>query len=144
MEGADLRAFPCPRQWERVSRVLQSNPAQENVLRLVASLVGAGTAGEFHAFLKTINIPDLEDVVNNPKKCIIPEAPSSKYALSMMLSRCATRQNLAAIMTYINRPQFGRDFEIVTALDAIKRDITLMHMPVFITFANNNRDLRIG
>jgi hypothetical protein len=142
MEGADLRAFPCPRQWERVSRICEA--PREQLLRLVAALVGEGMAGEFHAFLKTVDIPDLEEIVGNPKKCRIPEQPSSKYALSCMLSRFATRENFVAIMTYVSRPEFGRDFEIVTVLDAIKRDITLMHMPVFIAFANKNKDLRIG
>lgn len=144
MEGADLRAFPCPRQWEKVSRICFKNPSKKILLGLVQGLVGEGMAGEFMAFLRALDIPDLEEILADPKRCRIPDAPSTKYALSSMLSRSATRDNVGKIMTYITREAFGRDFEIVTVLDAIKRDTSLMHSPVFIQFANRNKDLRLG
>lgn len=143
MDGADLRAFPCPRQWERVSRICDAN--RDLLLGLVSGLVGVGAGAEFHAFIRVaIDLPDLEDVLKDPKRCRIPHEPSGKYAMSAMLSQYLERKNVAAIMQYIGREEFGRDFEIVTVLDAVKRDSTLMNTKEFISFANKNKDLRLG
>ena len=141
MEGADLRAFPCPRQWERVSRICDAPP--EQLARLIGGLVGEGTAGEFVAFLRALDLPSLEDVVANPKNCHIPKQQSARYALSSMLSRFADRKNFAMIMEYIRRSEFGRDFEICTVLEIVKREASLMQTSVFVEFANRNKDLRL-
>lgn len=144
MEGADLRAFPCPRQWERVSTVCDKAP-RELLLGLTSGLIGDGAAGELMAFIKVaIDLPSHEEVIADPKRCRIPDNPSGRYAMSAMLSRYAERKNFGSIMTYISREAFGRDFQIVTVLDAIHRDVSLMHTPVFIQFANANKDLRLG
>jgi hypothetical protein len=143
MEGADLRAFPCPRQWERVSRICDA--PRDLLLGLVSGLVGVGAAAEFQAFIKVaIDLPDLDEVIKAPKACRIPREPSGKYAMSAMLSQYLERKNVAAIMTYVGREEFGRDFEICTVLDAVKRDSSLMTTREFIGFANRNKDLRLG
>ena len=143
MEGANSKTFACPRQWERVSRICYMEPPMEMLYKLVRGLVGEGVAGEFHAAIKTFNLPDLEDILKNPSKCMIPSAPAEKYALSAMLARYAERSNIKAIMTYIKREQFGRDFEICCVLDATKRDATLCETGAFTDFANRNKDIQL-
>ena len=141
MEGADLRAFPTPRAWARVSKCVEADTSMR--FRLVRGLVGEGAAGEFEVYMKGLNLPSLEDIEKDPKRTMIPKDPSSKYALSSMLARFATRQNFAAIVTYCSRSDFGRDFETVTALDATKRDSTLCDTKAWIEWANKNNDLHL-
>jgi len=141
MEGATQKAFASPRSWERVSKVCDAPP--EMMFRLVSGLVGEGIASEFSAFLKTLDLPDLEEIVNDPKRCRIPEAPSTKYALSSMLARYMTRANIEKVYTYMKRDAFGADFCICSMLDATKRDAMLTETPAFVKFANDNQHLQL-
>lgn len=142
MEGSDLRAFPCPRQWERVSRICDA--PEEYRLKLVSGLVGDKAAGEFESFMRTVTeVPDLEDIIKDPKRCPIPKQPGAKYATSAMLARYADRKNLKQVAEYISREEFGREFEICTMLDATKRDAMLCETTAFINFANRNQDLNL-
>jgi hypothetical protein len=141
MEGADLLSFPTPRAWEQVAKCVEAD--QSIRFRLVRGLVGDGPAGEFEVYMKGLNLPSIEDIVKDPKRCMIPKEPSSKYALSSMLARFATRANFAAVVTYCSRSEFGRDFETVTALDATKRDSTLCDTKAWIEWANKNNDLHL-
>jgi hypothetical protein len=142
MQGADLRAFPTPRSWEQVARNIEGCPP-ELLLDIVTAIVGDGAAGEFHAYMRTIDLPDLEDVLASPSKCPIPNAPSAKWALSCMLSRYMDRQNIGKIMEYVKRTDFGRDFEVSCVLDATKRDDTLTLTKAFSDFANRNKQLQL-
>lgn len=141
MEGANLLAFPTPRAWEQVSKVVRS-PAGLR-FKLIRGLVGEGAAGEFEAYGKVDNLPSLDDIISNPAKCKIPTEPGTKYALSSMLARFAERANFDKIVQYIKREEFGRDFEICTVLDATKRDASLCETKAFVDFAKRNSDLQL-
>jgi hypothetical protein len=141
MEGANLLAFPTPRAWEQVSKVVRA-PAGLR-FKLVRGLVGEGAAGEFEAYAKVDNLPSLDDIVANPTKCRIPSEPGTKYALSSMLARFAERSNFDKICQYIKREEFGRDFEICTVLDGTKRDASLCETKAFVDFAKRNSDLQL-
>jgi len=112
-------------------------------LQVVAALVGDGAAGEFHGFLRTVDLPDLEDIEKDPKGTHIPKEPSSKWALTCMLSRYMTKQNIGAISTYIKRGDFGKDFEIACMLDGTQRDHLLTETTAFSQFAQRNQDLQL-
>jgi len=142
MDGADLRAFPTPRSWAAVARCIDGCP-DDLLLHVVASLVGEGAAGEFAAFMRTIDLPDIDEICAAPNKCRIPHEPSHKYALSCMISRYMDRSNIGKLMDYIKRAEFGTDFEISTVLDASKRDQTLTLTKAFNDFANRNKDLQL-
>lgn len=144
LEGGDPLAFPTPRSWAQVSKVLDDDRTNaSNRLRLVQGLIGPGPAGEFEAFTKALNLPTLEEIVAKPKTCRIPSEPASKYALSSMLAMSSERGNFGKICDYIQRSEFGRDFEICTVLDATKRAADLTDTKAFIDFANRNSDLSL-
>lgn len=141
MEGADLRAFPSPRSWEGVNRVVDA--PLDLRFKLVRGLIGEGAAGELEAFLKVTNLPSFEEVVKAPTTTPIPPEPGSKYAMASMLSRFVTRDTFEKVMQYAIREDFGRDFEICMVLDATKRDATLTETKAFVSFAKRNADLHI-
>lgn len=139
MEGANMLAFASPRSWARANMVLD---APVNIrFKLLAGLIGEGPAGEFEAFLKITQLPTLEDILADPVKCPIPPEPSTRWALGAMLARNATRNNIAKICTYTKRPEFGRDYEIITMLDATKRDRLLIDTKAYVDFTMRNQDL---
>ncbi len=142
MEGANLLTFPTPRAWEQVSKVMDA-PTAALRMKLVRGLVGEGPAIELEQFLKVCDLPDLNDVVKDPKRCRIPKEPGARYAMASMLSRGATRQNLNAVTTYTRREEFGREFEIVMMLDACKRDASLTDTQAFVDWGLRNKDITL-
>lgn len=138
-KGGGSKAFPSPRSWARASAFVECSADIRD--RLVAGCVGPGAAGEFAAYMRSLDLPELEDILADPKRCRIPSEPAHKYALTCMLSQFADRGNLDKIMQYIQRKEFGRDFEICTVLDATKRDAVLAETRAFIEFANRNKDI---
>jgi hypothetical protein len=141
MDEAMLKAFPTPRSWVSAAEYCEEAPDVRG--RLIAGCVGPGAAGEFEAFMRTMDLPELAEILADPKRCRIPTEPAHKYALSSMLARYAERSNLDKIMIYIKRAEFGRDFEISTVLDATKRDATLTETRAFTEFASRNQDLTL-
>lgn len=142
MEGASLKAFPTPRSWADASKVCDADKTLR--MRLIGGCVGEGPAGEFENYLKALDLPDFEDIIKDPKHTHIPVEPSSRYALGAMLSRFADKKNFGAIMQYVTRKEFGRDFEICVVLDATKRDAALTETKPFTDFALRNNDLALG
>ncbi len=141
MDEAMLKAFPTPRSWVSAAEYCEETADVRG--RLIAGCVGPGAAGEFEAYMRTMDLPDLQDILADPKRCRIPAEPAHKYALSSMLARYAERGTLDKIMVYIKRTEFGRDFEICTVLDATKREPTLTETKAFTEFASRNQDLTL-
>lgn len=141
MEGSDLRAFPTPRAWARVSKVAQAEPKLR--LALVTGLVGEGAPAEFEGFVRVYNeLPSLDFVIANPEKAPVPQEPAARFAISTGLARKAKRDNFAAIMTYIRR--LPREFEIMLAFDAVTRDKSISQTKAFGDWAYRNQDVTIG
>ena len=82
-ESEDL-AFPTPRVWEMVSRMLNGiddNP--ENIFSLISGLVGKGVGIEFRNWCKVFNeIPDIDSIFEG----LSPEPPDSTDAMYALVS----------------------------------------------------------
>ena len=142
MDGSDMRAFPTPRSWAAASKFVDRPPGLRN--KLIRGLVGPGPAADFETFMKGINIPDLKEILANPKGCRIPPEPGCKYALSSMLAQNINKKNFADVATYLQRPELGADFEIITVVDAAKRDPDLIETKTYVEFATRNADITLS
>lgn len=139
MEGTDLRAFPTPRSWEDVGRMLDA-PAQ---LRpgLVRGLVGEGAAAEFEGFVRVYQqLPSLDLVLANPNSAPVPTEPAAKFAIAAGLSRKVDAKSFENGMIYVQRIS-GREFEIMFTVDAVRRDNKLSHTQAFTDWAVRNQDV---
>ena len=82
----DANAFPSPRSWEFVSRILdsldsQSNPAIEH--EVIAGAVGTGAATEFSAVLRMFRgLPNIDTILLNPTQEPVPENAIAQYAVA--------------------------------------------------------------
>lgn len=143
MAGADLRAFPSPRAWSSVSRVISSAP--ESLWGTLArGLVGNEAGGEFMAFVDTYrHVPKLAAIVADPDNCEVPgmSSPGLLYATAVMLGAGATRQNFGAVIRYVGR--MPQDMAVLTIIDATKRDKTLIHTSDFVSWAAKNADVAL-
>jgi hypothetical protein len=137
---AEANAFPTPRSWVRAAAYL--NLPAELRQPLVASHVGDGPAAELEAFLRCQHAtPTMDEVLANPATAKIPADgdAASRYAITGMLCRNATRDNFPAIMEYACR--LGREYEVLTVIDSIKRHEGLDKTAAFGDWAVRNQDL---
>jgi hypothetical protein len=119
----DANAFPSPRSWEFVSRILdsldsQSNPAIE--YEVIAGAVGTGAATEFSAFLRMFReLPNIDAILLNPTQEPVPEIAAAQYAVASALARCASDMNFDRICLYLNR--LPTEFGVLCVRDATLR-----------------------
>src|SRR2546429_1657446 len=90
----DANAFPSPRSWAFVSKILDSSPSASVEHELIAGTIGEGAATEFSAFLATFrNLPNIDAILMNPHGAQVPENAAAQFAVAAALSHCATDTN---------------------------------------------------
>src|SRR6516225_5825786 len=90
----DQNAFPSPRSWEIVSRILASSPDKAIEHELFAGAVGQGAATEFSGFLRMFReLPNIDAILMNPQREPVPEAAAAQYAVASALAQCASDLN---------------------------------------------------
>lgn len=99
-------AFPTPRSWAFVSKILKTFNDLNNPLlaELIRGAVGDGPVAEFLAFCKMYaKLIDIDTIFLNPKTAPIPTDISVLWAVVTALSSRATPDNFGKIATYFNR-----------------------------------------
>lgn len=120
----DANAFPSPRSWEFVSRILdsigpQSGPSIEH--EVIAGAVGTGAATEFSGFLRMFReLPNIDAILLNPLQEPVPEIAAAQYAVASALARCASDTNFDRICLYLNR--LPTEFRVLCVRDATLRE----------------------
>jgi hypothetical protein len=100
----DDNAFPSPRSWDFVSRILNSKPDQSVEHELFAGAVGTGAATEFSAFLRMFReLPNIDAILMNPLKEPVPENAAAQYAVASALEGCASDINFDRVCLYLDR-----------------------------------------
>jgi hypothetical protein len=133
----DANAFPSPRSWEFVSRILDATPDQSVEHELFAGAVGSGAATEFSAFLKTFReLPNIDAILLNPLKEPVPENAAAQYAVASALAHRATDSNFDRICTYLGR--MPTEFSVLCVRDASLRQPAVQHTPAFTKWATTN------
>ena len=143
MKDKEARAFPTPRAWMQVSRVITGAP-EPLWPALVRGLIGEGAAGEFMSFVQTWSrVPKLADILKDPDNHPVPDMsqPNLIYATATMLSNSATRANFAAIISYLDR--MPEDFTVAAVVDATKRDKSLAETAAFCRWADLHQDVAL-
>jgi MoxR-like ATPase len=133
----DANAFPSPRSWEFVSRILNAAPDQSVEHELFAGAVGAGAATEFSAFVKTFReLPNIDAILMNPLKEPVPENAAAQYAVASALAHCASDTNFDRVCTYLGR--MPTEFSVLCVRDASLREPAIRHTPGYTRWAIEN------
>lgn len=131
------KAFPSPRSWEFVGRVLGGNPAPDIEYDLVRGAVGEGAAAEFAGFCKVFReLPDPDRILSEPMTSNVPEDPATIYALCEVLAKRAAKDTAESIITYASR--LPSEFSVLLVRDSIRADRALMDSPAFSRWAEDN------
>lgn len=137
----DINFSSC-RSLEFVQRILdESNGVIDDVAKLlIKGALGNATGTEFLGFCDYYKeIPDINDIVKDPVKTPVPEGIGHQYALAGVLATAMDSKNGAAIIQYAQR--IGKEFQVVMAGDACKRNPSLMGIPQFSKWIDDNTNL---
>lgn len=134
-ETPDVRAFPSPRAWSAVARILSAPLA--DLPELVGGLVGEGAAAELVGFLRIWReLPALDSILADPRGAPVPQDPATMYALAGALARKADRRTFAAVVAYAER--MPPEWRVLTVRDAVARDPGLRETRAFVDHAAAN------
>lgn len=133
----DANAFPSPRSWEFVSRILDSRPDQSLEHELFAGAVGSGAATELSAFLRMFReLPNIDAILLNPLQEPVPENAAAQYAVASALARCASDINFDRVCLYLDR--MPTEFRVLCVRDASLREPGIRHTPSYTKWAIEN------
>jgi len=133
----DANAFPSPRSWEFVSRILESQPRSSVEHELFAGAVGTGAATEFSAFLRMFReLPNIDAILLNPLSEPVPENAAAQYAVASALARVASDLNFDRVCLYLGR--MPTEFRVLCVRDASLRVPAVRHTAAYTKWAIEN------
>jgi hypothetical protein len=133
----DSTAFPSPRSWEFVSRILNSEPEPSAEHELIAGAVGTGAATEVSAFIRMYReLPSIDAILLNPTQEPVPENAAAQYAVASALARCASDTNFDRICLYLNR--LPTEFRVLCVRDATLREPPIRCTAGYVKWAVEN------
>jgi hypothetical protein len=136
----DANAFPSPRSWEFVSRILGANPDPSVEHELFAGAVGTGAATEFSGFLRmSRELPNIDAILMNPRTEPVPENAAAQYAVASALAHCASDSNFDRIRAYLDR--MPTEFQVLCVRDASLRQPAIRHTSAFTQWAVQNHNV---
>lgn len=107
---------------------------------LIKGALGKGVGTEFIGFCDYYTeIPKISDIIKDPIKTPMPEQLGHQYALAGVLAAEMDKSNGKELIQYASR--MGKEFQIVMAGDAAKRNPGLMSIPEFSKWINENVQL---
>ena len=117
------QAFPTPRSWEFLSKLLSALPdlpttPTHTLSTLSSSAVGAATAAEFTAFVENAHIlPTWEEITSSPTKAKVPsnDQPDALYAVASLLTVRVDEATADAVAEYAGR--LPAEFQTLVASD---------------------------
>lgn len=133
------RAFPSPRSWSFVSKILGQLQAPDIEFALIEGTVGHGAAVEFTAFARIYrNLPSIDAILLNPTQAAVPTDVATLYAVSSALAHRADDNNFGRVMQYLDR--LPAEYTVFSVKDAVTRKPRLASTPSFTGWAVTHSD----
>lgn len=136
----DLTNSPSPRTVANVGKLQKKLLQQQYEFEVFKGAAGEAFAAEYCAFLKIFRkLPNLDEIVLNPKSAPVPSDPAVLASIAQALAHRMSDQNIEAINTYLER--LPAEISVVCMKDAITRNRDLQHTKGFVKFASKNGNL---
>jgi len=115
-------------------------PTHSTAGEVASGWIGEGAAAQYMTFAALADeLPDIEDILNDPEGATVPKRPDAAFLLSQMLSHHITVDNAEDMLVYIGR--MGQDHQVITVKAALRRDPAVMEVPNFATWVQKNTRL---
>jgi hypothetical protein len=139
MGEGDNMAFPTPRTWEELSKVMD---VEDDMLRLraFAGYVGEGAAGELENFIKlSSDLPSVDNIVRDPRNARLPKNTAAQFAITAALAHHADERRLPAMDIYVRR--LPREFQVTFGMDYVSMNPALASTQTYVDWATTNQDV---
>lgn len=136
--SADLTNSPMPRTWHHVSQILALQLPQNIQHQAICGAVGEGAGTEVSAFFKIwMELPNIDQMLENPEKAKIPTEPAVLYALAGALAHKTTALNFGAVAIVVQKMMKAQqgEFGVLTVRDAAKRHPEIANTTAFAKLA---------
>jgi len=135
----ELKAFPSPRTWSYVDRVLKAS--SEGDMSIIKCIVGDGAAIELNSYLKVFaNLPKIQDIKDHPEVIkSLKQEPSVKYAVTSLISEHLTAKSypqLIKAMEYL-----PKEFQVFCIKTSINRDPSLINCKEVTEWLLDNQEI---
>ena len=98
------RAFPTPRSWSFVDRIVGQGLDTAIEFELIKGTVGEGAAAEYQAFVKLAkDLPSIDQILMAPEKTELPKSPAAMYAICTALDKKTNQNNVDRVLKYVGR-----------------------------------------
>lgn len=120
---SDDLAWPTPRSWEMVAKILKLIPNINTASSLIAGAIGLGTAQEFIAYTKVYHsLPNVADIFHG-KPVEHPKAMDVAYAVCSAIVSYAQKANKKQIDNMIRWCQgLSPDYALLCFKDCLRND----------------------
>lgn len=136
----DITNSPCPRTVANIGRGQNAGLNSSIEFEVYKGAAGEGFAAEYCGFLKMYrNLPDIDQIILNPGKAVVPTEPAVLYAISGAIAARMSDQNMGPITQYMKR--LPGEIAVVTMKDAITRNKALTQTKGFIQWASDNGNI---
>ncbi|NQS75809.1 MAG: AAA domain-containing protein [Peptococcaceae bacterium] len=147
-QAAEIKAFPSPRSWEFVHKILPSYGQADKAFPAICGAVGEGPATEFTAFCRMLDqIPDADEILDGRTK-MVPDSPDMIYAcigaLVSSLSNNKTEIRLGNFFAFVCKLMI--EYQVLAINDAVKAGLRtdLVMLPEFRHWLAKNADVLVG
>lgn len=103
----DVNTYSSPRTLEMLSALLNKGLLdldQDTYEPMVVGTIGESAGNDFNAYVGIYkSLPTIQDILNDPENCPMPESVGGQWALSTLLLQGITKQNTNEFARYIER-----------------------------------------
>lgn len=147
-QASEIKAFPSPRSWEFVHKILPSFAQVDKAFPSICGAVGEGAATEFTAFCRLLEMmPDPDDILDG-KTTTVPESPDMIYAcIGSLISKLTGNKTTTRLKNYFAFiSKLGVEYQVLGIRDAIKAKLRtdLVTLPDFRDWVAKHTDVLVG
>lgn len=136
------KAFPSPRSWEFVSKIVSNGVDDETMIEVVSGTVGEAAAKEFVGFVRVFrDLPDYEEIVKSPGSVDMPTNAAALYAIATMIGTRITMRDMRQVFKYVAR--MPEEFQVLCTR-TFDRNPELIETATYIQWASTHKDLLLN
>lgn len=136
----DEAPFCTPRTLVKTQDILVHVNDTGIATEAVCGLVGEGAGAELMAFMRVANqLPDFEEIVKQPEKVMVPEAPDAQLAVTQMCAHRISTKNAVDVFKYLLR--LPKEFQISALNTSLRKVPSLMSDEIFSKWLTDNSKL---
>jgi len=138
------KAFPTPRSWSYVDKILGNGLDDEiELLEVISGTVGEGAAKEFIGFIRIFReLPDYAEIKKNPKGMVVPTNAGALYAVATMLPEFITKPDLKQVFQFVER--LPEDFQVIMVNNLVQKKPEMQETSTYIAWAAEHQSLLLN